>query len=78
MHNTVCCAMLALPMIGLNALGNFANSGLQRFDSDKSKITDFVSDETIVQQFQPYFTSFQISARDDRIKDCLRSGNCKN
>lgn len=27
---------------------------------------------------QPYLTPFQISARDDRIKDCLRSGNCKN
>jgi K+-transporting ATPase A subunit len=67
--------MLALPVIGWNAIGNFTNSnGLQPFDNE-SKITNVITGVKIV---QPYLTPFQISARDDRIKDCLRSGNCKN
>ena len=76
MHSTVCCAMLALPIIGWNAIGHFTTSnGLQPAEKKVSGITDFVTGVKIV---QPYLTPFQISARDDRIKDCLRSGNCKN
>ncbi|MGB6300366.1 MAG: hypothetical protein WBF90_29920 [Rivularia sp. (in: cyanobacteria)] len=72
MHSTVCCAILALPVIGLNAV-----NGLQPFNSEESRITDFVSGG-IVQPYLTYLTPNQLSARDDRIKDCLRSGNCKN
>lgn len=76
MHSTVCYLMLALPVIGWNAFGSFAASnGLQSFDSKELRITDFVSSEIVVRS---YSTPFQLSARDDRIKDCLRSGNCKN
>lgn len=76
MHSTVCYLMLALPVIGWNAFGSFAASnGLQSFDSKEFRITDFVSSEIVVGS---YSTPFQLSARDDRIKDCLRSGNCKN
>ncbi len=76
MHSTVCYLMLALPVIGWNAFGSFAASnGLQSFDSKELRITDFVSSEIVVGS---YSTPFQLSARDDRIKDCLRSGNCKN
>ncbi|MBE9214863.1 hypothetical protein IQ247_19670 [Plectonema cf. radiosum LEGE 06105] len=76
MHSKVCCAMLVLPFIGWNAVGSFANSnGLQLFDREVSQITNVVSGGNII---QPYLTIFKISARDDRIKDCLRSGNCKN
>ena len=67
MHSTIFCAVLALPMIGWNAVN-------LRFDNE-SRITDFVTGVKIV---QPYLTHQLISARDDRIKDCLRSGNCKN
>ncbi|MGF1674634.1 MAG: hypothetical protein ACFCUV_13250 [Rivularia sp. (in: cyanobacteria)] len=76
MHSKVCCAMLALPVIGWNAVGSFTNiNGLQLFDQEVSQITDVVSGRNVIQS---YLTTFQISARDDRIKDCLRSGNCKN
>ncbi len=67
MHSTICCAVLALPMIGWNAV-NFLGF------YNESRITDFVTGAKI----QPYLTHELISARDDRIKDCLRSGNCKN
>ncbi|MEM6753177.1 MAG: hypothetical protein AAF630_09435 [Cyanobacteria bacterium P01_C01_bin.38] len=72
MHSTICCAILALPIIGLNAV-----NGLQPFDGEKSRITDFVSGG-IVRVYLTHFTPDQLSARDDRIKDCLRSGDCKN
>ncbi|MEB3217264.1 MAG: hypothetical protein VKN72_13680 [Nostocales cyanobacterium 94392] len=76
MHSKICCAMLALPFIGWNAVGSFTNiNSLVSFDSDVSQITDVVSSRKII---QPYLTKFKIPARDDRIKDCLRSGNCKN
>ncbi|MEA5599136.1 hypothetical protein [Rivularia sp. UHCC 0363] len=74
MNSTVCCALLALPAIGWNTFGSFTNSNsLQLFDNG-SKITDVVTGVII----RPYLSTFQISARDDQIKDCLRSGNCKN
>lgn len=72
MHSTVCCAILALPVIGLNAV-----NGLQPFNSEESRITDFVNG-AIVQPYLTHLTPNQLSARDDQIKDCLRSGNCKN
>ena len=76
MHSTVCYLMLVLPVIGWNAFGSFAASnGLQSFDSEELRTSDFVSGEIVVRS---YSTPFQLSARDDRIKDCLRSGNCKN
>lgn len=76
MHSKVCYAMLALPVIGWNAFGSFTTSNnLQLQGKEVSRITDVVTNVKIV---QPYITRFQISARDDRIKDCLRSGNCKN
>ncbi len=79
MHSTVCYLMLALPIIGWNALGSFTNSnGLQSFDSKELRINDFVSGEIAVLSYSKHLTPFQLSARDDRIKDCLRSGNCKN
>ncbi|MEM6401068.1 MAG: hypothetical protein AAF757_12675 [Cyanobacteria bacterium P01_D01_bin.116] len=73
MHSTFCGAMLVLPVIGLNAV-----NGLQAFDSKESRITDFVTGAKIVQPYLTNFTPNQLSARDDRIKDCLRSGSCKN
>jgi hypothetical protein len=73
MHSTVFCAILALPVIGLNAV-----NGLQSFDSEESRITDFVTPAKVVKPYLTYLTPNQLSARDDRIKDCLRSGNCKN
>ena len=79
MHSTVCYLMLALPVIGWNAFGSFAASnGLQSFDSKEPTITDFVRGEIVVRSYSTHLTPFQLSARDDRIKDCLRSGNCKN
>lgn len=73
MHSTICCAILALPVIGLNAV-----NGLQPFDSKESRITDFVSGAKVVRSYLTHFTPNQLSARDDRVKDCLRSGDCKN
>lgn len=70
MHSTVYCAMLALPIFGCNTA-----NGLQPFDNEVFRIPDVVTNVKVV---QPYLTPFQLSARDDRIKDCLRSGNCKN
>jgi len=68
--------MLALPLIGWNALGSSTNiNSLQPFDSEVSQINDFVTSKNII---QAHLITFKISARDDRIKDCLRSGNCKN
>ncbi len=76
MHSTVCWAILALPVIGWNAVGSLSiRNGLQPFNNEVYRNTDVVTGEKIVQS---YLTPFQISARDDRIKDCLRSGNCKN
>jgi len=65
--------MLVLPVIGLNAV-----HGLQAFDSKESKVTDFMTGANVVQSYLTHSTPNQLSARDDRIKDCLRSGNCKN
>jgi hypothetical protein len=71
--------MLALPVIGWNAFGSFTISNdLQSFDSKEPKITDFVTGAIVVQPYLTHLKPFQLSARDDRIKDCLRSGNCKN
>lgn len=76
MHSKVCFAILALSTIGWNAFGSFTTSNdLQLFDKEVSRITDVTTGRKIV---QPYLTPFKISARDERIKDCLRSGNCKN
>lgn len=73
MHSTFCCAMLVFPIIGLNTV-----NGLQAFNSEESRITDFVTGEKFTQSYLTNVTPFKLSARDDRIKDCLRSGNCKN
>ena len=75
MHSTVCCAMLVLPVIGWNGFGNLTTNNSVQLDNQVSQITVFMTGANVVQQ---YLTPFQLSARDDRIKDCLRSGNCKN
>ena len=73
MHSTVCCAILGLPIMGLNAV-----YGIQPFDSKNPNARDFVTGTSVVRPELTHLTPFQLSARDDRIKDCLRSGNCKN
>ncbi len=79
MHSTVCYLMLVLPVIGWNAFGSFiANNGLQPFDSKESRVTYFVGVGKVVQPYFTHLTPNKLAARDDRIKDCLRSGNCKN
>ena len=76
MHSTVCCAILALPIIGWNAINILTiDNSLQPSKNKVSRITDLVSGTKILRS---HFIPFEISARDDRIKDCLRSGNCKN
>ena len=73
MRSTFYCAMLVFPIIGLNTV-----NGLQAFNSKESRVTDFVTGVKVIQPYLTNVTPFQLSARDDRIKDCLRSGNCKN
>ncbi len=80
MHSTGCYLMLALPIIGWNAFGSLTTTSndLQFLDSKEAIITDFVTVGKVVQPYLTDLTPNQLSARDDRIKDCLRSGNCKN
>ncbi|MEL6458708.1 MAG: hypothetical protein AAFY21_12250 [Cyanobacteria bacterium J06641_2] len=73
MRSTFYCAMLVFPVIGLNTV-----NGLQAFNSEESRVGDFVTGVKVVRPSLTNVASFQLSARDDRIKDCLRSGNCKN
>jgi hypothetical protein len=76
MHRIFYLVMLFLPAIALN-IGNSYFSGIHLFLNSS---VDFNSSESLKKQGQNliYLNPYLTAARDDRVEDCLRSGNCKD
>jgi hypothetical protein len=65
--------LIALPVVLCHASKNVSISAVPIF-SHNTYSSPIATNESYQTQFKP----FVISARDDKIQDCLRFGNCKD
>ncbi len=65
--------LIALPVLLSHASKNVSMNAVPIFSQNTSNSP--IASKT--ESYQTQFTPFIISARDDKIQDCLRFGNCK-
>lgn len=65
--------LIALPVLLCHASKNASISAVPVFSHN----TDYFPIASKYESYQTQFTPYLISARDDKIQDCLRFGNCK-
>lgn len=64
--------LIALPVVLCYASKNVSISAVPIFSQNT------YNSHATNESYQTQFTPFVISARDDKIQDCLRFGNCKD